>query len=228
MKVIKIGLLDRHELFRSSLESLINSFHGMEVGASMSCFDSLLAQMTPGSIDLLIVDVDQLQDDNCTQLKELIHHFPEIKVMVLTSVVSKEQVLKLIECGICGYFSKDVSPEKLESSIRDVLNNQNQFDVKLGPSVREKLMQREVFKHNPYVPMQTEFSARELQILELVCKEKTNSEISEFLNLSVRTIESHRRRMIEKTNSRNMIGVVIYAISQNIPFDLQTDQFQRV
>jgi len=215
----RIGLMDKHELFRASLKHLINNFDDCSVEMESSSLIELENKMYPGSISILIIDIIKMSDTEWEVLKRIKHHFPDIRLVVLTNLISKEIVLRLIEAGISGCYSKEISALDLENAIYAVVNSQDTFDVKFGPVVREKLVCDDVFKVNMKNKFNVEFSDREREVLRLVCQEMTNVEISQRLDLSVRTVESHRRRMIEKTDSRTIIGVLVYAVKENISLD---------
>ncbi len=114
-----------------------------------------------------------------------------------------------------------MSLKELNSHLFEVLNADSCLKIPLGRIVKELLLEQEYFvpkKDNSY----DFFSERELKILYQVCLECTNQEIADKLQLSIRTVESHRRRMIERTQSKTMLGVVLFAMTNNL--ELQAPQ----
>ena len=222
--MINIGILDRHDLFRESLASLLKSNEDVHVLFSNSEPSVTEVNLSKDRVDLLIIDPCDLGDGCIDFIRSKIHVYPCLKVMVLTEQIQKEKVIELIETGISGIYSKRTTSDCFNMAINEITSSQNQFDVKLGPKIREMIVNAKSYQNRLTVPLDIKFSEREIQILELICREMTNQEISEILKLSVRTVESHRRRMIEKTNCKNMIGVVMYALENNLTSGYQMSE----
>ena len=207
--MIKLGIVDQNELFRESLHYSIESKTEMQVELSISSLEDCKEQLRPGMVNLLILEVGILKQEEELHLKEIIHHFPEVKFLVLSDQLSKNVVLELVKLGISNFFPKSISLTELSEGIEKALTNKNRlelfFDQRLENDFNEKKKLELSSEKNDF------FSKREIQILEMVCEEWTNSEIALELDLSVRTIETHRRRMIDKTNSKTMIGVILFA-----------------
>ena len=109
--------------------------------------------------------------------------------------------------------NKEVYLKKL---IINLSSNGKPVAIIMGPVVKDKLVNKEIFGDNFEKPEKTKFSRRELEVLELVCKERTNTEIARLLGVSIRTVETHRRKMVEKTGSKSMIGVIVAAVQLNM------------
>jgi DNA-binding NarL/FixJ family response regulator len=213
--MIKVGLVDRQELFRESLQLLIDSKNGMQVVISKASIKDFQLKLTPGAIDLLLVDIELMTVEELKLFKEVIHHFPEIKIMVLTNQTEKSLILDLIRLRIVGYYSKEIDSLSLENLIRSAISQDSKINVDLCEIVKRKLGEKELVDFSEY-ENEVLFTPRECQILKLICLEKSNQEISEILELSVRTIETHRRRMITRTNSKGIIGVIMYAMANSV------------
>jgi DNA-binding NarL/FixJ family response regulator len=171
------------------------------------------------AIHLVIFDPTNVSDEFFAKVQQ---RFNSSRIMILTYNSDRENVMKYMELGISGFFSKEDCPSQLENSIQDISNNYAFEEVRLGSVVRESLMSDVGFRKKKKI----QFSKREIQILRLVCNEKTNLEISEILGLSIRTIESHRRRMIDKTDCRSIIGVILNALelkSLNLNVDIPSE-----
>ena len=215
--MIRVGLIDKHELFRESLEMLIESRVGLEVSISKAKFKNFQKELSPGKIDVLLLDIESVEETEKVALKKVIHQFPEIRVVILTDSVSKNLVMECTEFRVAAFYSKSIGVNELDKAIRDVMNSKNQFRLIIGNDVKERLADEET----PQNRENCLFSDREKQILYMVCLEKTNQDIAEMLDISVRTVETHRRRMIERTGSRTMIGVIMCAMSSDIQLPIK-------
>jgi DNA-binding NarL/FixJ family response regulator len=159
-------------------------------------------------IHLVIIDPASVKYDGFQKAQDFFNYS---RIMVLTDLIEQDHIVKYMKLGISGVFSKDDCPQQLENAIQDITNNYGFDEVRLGSVIRESLI-NDIKASNK---KKVSYSEREIQVLKLVCLEKTNAEISAILKLSVRTIESHRRRMIEKADCRSMIGVILNAIELN-------------
>ena len=147
-------------------------------------------------------------DMDPADFEKLQQNFESSKFMILTNYVTRDIVTNFMHQGVSGFFSKDDCPTQLESAIYEIVDSYNLSEVVLGKFVRQVLFD------NPktIAAKNVKFTSREIEVLNLVCLEKTNSEISEILGLSIRTIETHRRRMIDKADCRTIIGVIMNAL----------------
>jgi DNA-binding NarL/FixJ family response regulator len=131
----------------------------------------------------------------------LIQCFSERATMILSNDFNKANVLRCFELGISAFFSRDISPDDLESILNDLISDSDYSNIRLEPKIKDQLTRAE--------PIQIELSEAEEAVLKLVCDQKSSAEISKELGISIRTVESRKRKMIKKTASKNMIGVIM-------------------
>jgi DNA-binding NarL/FixJ family response regulator len=119
-----------------------------------------------------------------------------------------------MEIGANGYFTKNSSPDMLDQAIHNVLEKDYYFDISLSTVIREALLwkkKRVTFSDTPNVHL----TPREIEIIQLASQEKCSKEIADLLNISTRTVEKHRKHIMDKTMSKNFIGVVLFALKRN-------------
>lgn len=145
------------------------------------------------------------------KLKEL---YPEIKIVILTMQDDESLIIHLIEKGINGYLLKNVEPEELEKALLTLMRKDYYFNQKLSEIVMKGLFTKG--RKPSGIFYESLFTERELEVLRLICEEYTNAEIADKLNVSRRTIESHRNNLIEKSGVKNAAGLVVYAIRNGI------------
>jgi DNA-binding NarL/FixJ family response regulator len=206
--MVRIVLIDSRKLFRVSLKSLISSFTNCEVLLDVSSLKEVPKNYDCKQIHLVIIDPASVKFEGFLRAQIFFNYS---RILVLTDLIEQDNIMNYMKLGISGVFSKNDCPSQLEKAIQDISNDYSFEEVRLGSVIRESLINDIKSKNKKKVA----FSDREIQVLKLVCLEKTNAEISAILKLSVRTIESHRRRMIEKTDCRNIIGVILNAIELN-------------
>ncbi len=200
----KVILIDDDELFRAGLTRLIDSFENFEVRLSINSTE--FTQMVEEKKDSLSYNLILFcPPPNTTQgfgmCEVCVRFFSPSPVMVISNIYSKNTVMKAIESGISAYFTKGISPFELESIMNELTVNENFPDIKMELKVRRVLSTEEL--------MNISFTEAEEEVLRLVCQQKSSSEISSDLGISVRTVESRKRNMMMKTHSKNMIGVVM-------------------
>lgn len=203
--MVRIVLLDSRKLFRVSLKSFISNLSNCEVLMDISSLREMPKDFDLKKIHVVIIDPASIKSGGFQKAKK---HFKYSRIIILTDLIERDHVMNYMKLGISGIFSKNDCPSQLEQGIQDISNNYDFDDVRLGSLIRESLLRKGKHLNQKKVS----FSDREIQVLNLVCLEKTNAEISDILGLSVRTIESHRRRMIEKTDCKGIIGVILNAI----------------
>ena len=214
--MIRIGIIDKNELFRESIHQLVDFKTSLEVEFSSGSIASCINTLKPGEVDLILIDNQNFSELEKINLKDLIHHFPEIKFVLFSSQISENDIYHFSAKGIRSFLSKESSIVELNSLVVRTIKSSNSFEILMNKSLQISLDQgKNSFLDNREVNLQV-FSQRELEVLDLICQEKTNVEIADKLKLSVRTIETHRRRMLEKSGSKSMIGLVLYAVKNRI------------
>lgn len=208
--MVKIALIDDHQLFRKSMVMLLSTFREMEVVFDGDDGNEFLHYAQNHPVDVLLLDIQMPKMhgfDICKKLREIPLSLP---VLVISQLTSKEAIHQMMACGANGFFTKNASPEMLQQAIMNVLNDGYYFDETIGNVIREAMFWQN--DSTPFTDFGITFTNRELEIIRLVCKEFNSKQIAETLHISVRTVEKHRMHMMEKTQSKNFIGVVLYAI----------------
>lgn len=215
--MIRIALVDDHQLFRKSLGLLIATFHEVEVVYDTDDGRQLLEELAKGiSIDVVLLDIQMPIMDGfelCTRLKEL---NPDVKILIVSQLATKEAVHKIMDCGANGFFTKNSPPELLEEAIKAVVLKDYYFDMELVAVVREAILWEKKLNSSFNSTQKINLTSREIEIVLMACKEMSSIEIGDKLFISPRTVEKHRKRIMEKTDSKNFIGVILFALKSNV------------
>jgi DNA-binding NarL/FixJ family response regulator len=213
--MIKIALVDDHKLFRKSLSLLMNSFNGISVVFDSADGYNFLQYIEETDIDVLLLDIEMpiLNGFEVCLKAKLID--PKLKIIILSQLTSKEAVHKVMEIGANGYFTKNSSPEMLEEAINNVMDKDYYFDISLSSVIREALLWNKK-RTSTIETDKVSLTSREIEIVQLATREKCSKEIADSLNISTRTVEKHRKHIMEKTQSKNFIGVILYALKHNL------------
>lgn len=210
--MIKIALVDDHQLFRKSLSMLLSTFEGIDVVYDSDDGLSFIKFAEKQDIDILLLDLQMPLLNGfevCKRLKEI---NTNIKILIVSQLTSKEAIHQIMECGANGFFTKNSPPELLEEAIRNIMEKDYYFDIELAAVIREAILWEKKIDSDSDLTVKVMLSPREVEIVKMVSTEMCSKEIAEKLFISTRTVEQHRKRLMEKTNSRNFIGVILYAL----------------
>lgn len=210
--MIKIALVDDHQLFRKSLSMLLSTFEGIDIVYDSDDGLSFIKFAEKQDIDVLLLDLQMPLLNGFEVCKRLKETNTNIKILIVSQLTSKEAIHQIMECGANGFFTKNSPPELLEEAIRNVMDKDYYFDIELAAVIREAILWEKKIDSVPDLTLKDILSPREVEIVKMVSTEMCSKEIAEKLFISTRTVEQHRKRIMEKTNSRNFIGVILYAL----------------
>lgn len=216
MKIIKIALVDDEKLFRKGMQMILEDYKDVAVALEASNGLELMEGMKDlaGTLDLILLDLQMPEMDGIETTKRLKEKYPESKIVILTTHYSKAFILNMIELGASAYLAKDAEPENVIETIREVASKGFYYDSHVMEVIRENMVAGYPNKSVAFGPVK--LTNRELEILQLICQEKTTNEMADQLFLSPRTIEGHRNNLLEKTGVKNTAGLVIYAVKNKI------------
>lgn len=208
-KPIRIAIAEDHDLFRQGLVSLLDHEEEIQVVLDVGNGQELIDQLRKQRVNVVIMDLEMPVLNGQSALKIIRSKLPAPKVIILSMHYSDEFISETIRLGASGFLPKNCSIDKMVDAIYAVHEQGYYFDDKVSKELLFKLVRNDDFKPT----FQTEnISEREREILDLICAEKTNLEIADMLNISNRTVEVHRKNLLKKTNAKNVVGLVIYAI----------------
>ncbi|WP_281232169.1 response regulator transcription factor [Flavobacterium gelatinilyticum] len=213
--VIKIALVDDEVLFRKGIAFLLQREDNIDVIFEASNGEELISKLhnNEEKPDIIIMDLKMPVLNGVEATKIIRKSFPDIKIIALTSYDSKSFIANMIQVGAVAYLIKNTTPKDLITTINEVNKKGFYYNENVLKTIQETIVSSKNSKGN----LETSFlSPREVEILQLICQQKTTSEIAEHLFLSPRTIEGHRNNLLLKTESRNIAGLVVYAIQNEI------------
>lgn len=213
---IKIILVDDEVLFRKGIAFILQREPNFEIIFEASNGQELISYLEKNNEQPEIIMMDlKMPLLNGVETTKLIHeNFPNIKVIALTSYNTPTFVSNMIKVGACSYIVKNASPEEVvltinEVSVKGFYYNDYVMKVIHNDLISGKQSTKAALDHEGLTP-------REIEILQLICKQYTSSEIADILSISSRTVDGHRNNLLEKTNTKNIAGLVVYAIQNEI------------
>lgn len=203
--MITVDITDDHKMVINGLRDMLGSIPGMQVGQTYEEGTALLQGLQKIQPDVLLLDI-QLPDVRGDELAKLItRSYPLVKIIALTGFNMAEYARLMLDAGASGYLLKNTDEHKLRVAIETV----HQGGKYIEPAIHDKLNEeRYGSTEKAELTVRPNLTRREKDILELILKERTSTEMAEALKLSLRTVENHRVSLMQKLDARNMAGIV--------------------
>lgn len=214
---INIAFVDDEELFLEGLSILFTQ----EESVSVVCLDTdgerflnTLSGLPENRIpEIALIDLKMEPLNGFDLIERLKKLNSSIKIIVLSSYYKMNIFGHMIKLGVSAFIPKNSNKEELMQAIHAVSNTGIYLTAKDHRMLMSYLNSQQ---KTPSFTSSEKLSKREIEVLKLICKEQTNQEIAEQLFISVRTVESHRQNILDKTGAKNTVGIVLYAILNNI------------
>jgi DNA-binding NarL/FixJ family response regulator len=216
--VIKIIIVDDHRLIRKGLRALLENVPSIEIVGEAGSGVELVDLLTKVPVDVVIMDIKMPHMDGFDATRHIVENFQSVKILALSMFESEDYINRMLELGAQGYILKNISREELVHAIENIARGNHYISAEISINLLRKNAGGEggpLAKTFPDTEI-VELSKRELEVLKLITDGMTNAEIAEKLFTSKRTIDSHRQRIIEKTQAKNTAALVKYAISKGI------------
>ncbi len=213
MNKIRVLIADDHKIFRDGLRSILEKEKDIRVIDDAASGNEVIEKVVKGSIDVLLLDID-IGKPNGIELTEIIKRdHPEVKILILSMMGLHDFILQALEKGATGYILKNTGKDEVLTAIRSVAKGDSYFSREVSTILIEHLNKPRPSKKTILnIPL----SAREIEVIKLIALEYSNPEIAEKLFISIRTVDTHRRNLLEKLGVKNTAGLVKYAIKKGL------------
>lgn len=214
MKKIRIAIADDYKIYRDGLKVGLAEDKNLQVVLEADNGEELLNGLEKANPDVILMDLKMPILDGMEATKEVRKRFESMKVLVVTMYDDDKFIIHLMEMGANGYLLKNAESEEIRKSIYAVHENGYYFNDVVNKALLKKLVLKRNFK--PSFNQDIDFTERELEVLKLICEEKTAAEIGKEIFLSPRSVEGIRQKLIEKVGVRNTAGLVMFALKNGI------------
>jgi two-component system, NarL family, nitrate/nitrite response regulator NarL len=209
-EAIRLALVDDHQIVIDGIRSILRGQKEFELVAYTTNPKEIRNILTQHKIDILLTDVMMPEMNGYDLAKEVRLEFPGVKILALSMSNEAELIQNMIhEAGISGYVLKNIGRQELSQAILTIAEGNHYFDE----AVLEELEKNKVVKKET---TDTTLSAREIEIIKLIENELSNKEIADDLNISERTVETHRKNIFKKTKTSSVIGLIKYAYEHKL------------
>jgi len=204
-------LADDHKLFRKGLRMLVNSLDNFEVTGEASNGHELLDILSQGTADIVMLDIAMPGMDGVEAAKQALLKHPNLKIITISMHGDKEHYFQMVDAGVKGFLLKNSEFAEVKMALDTVMEGGTYFSRELLMNLVNSMKgeREELASDSP-------LSEREQKVLLLICKGKSTQDIAITLNLSKRTVDSHRAKILSKTGCRNTASLVAYAIKEKL------------
>ena len=210
---IKVLLVDDHKIMRHGIRSLLEKETGMEVMEETNNGRTAIELARTLSPDVIIMDIAMHDLNGIEATRQITTELPEVKVIMLSMHSDRQMVADALQAGASGYLLKDCEFDELVRAIETVVSNRTYLSPEIADILVENFVRKSPSEESSASSVLT---SREREVLQLLAEGKTTREIANTLCLSTKTVETHRRQMMEKLNIYNVAHLVKYAISQGL------------
>jgi DNA-binding NarL/FixJ family response regulator len=210
---MKVAIIDDHKMFRQGVEAMLEDHDGVSLSWGAKNSEEAMAKLNMEVPDVILMDITLGDESGITLTKTILQSHPDIKILALSMHKEDNYIVNLLEVGAKGYLLKDAGSDEMVMAIKKVYKG----DTYYSSHVTNVLMKHLTQGTKPSeTGDQVKLTKRELEILKLIAEEYSNPEIAEQLFISIRTVDTHRRNLLDKLQAKNTAGLVKYAMKHGL------------
>lgn len=215
---VSILLVDDHPMIRHGIKALLNDVENLNVNGEASNGQEAIEQFKSGNYDLIIMDIKMPVMDGIEATKELKKIDNAVNILALSMYDEHRFITRMLQAGAKGYILKNTGKEELVSAIAKIIAGENYFSPEVSNIMMSRFMndKTESPRGSSTANLNVTLTKRETEIIRMIANEMTNSEIAAELNISPRTVDTHRRNLLQKLDVKNTAGLVRYALQNDI------------
>ena len=209
----RVLIADDHAIVREGLKRILEGQEGIEIAGEATNGHEVLERVRAGGFDLLMLDLSMPGKSGIELIRQVKDESPKLRVLVLTMHEEDQYAVRAIRAGASGYLTKESAPGQLVSAIRRLADGR----LYISPNVAEQLA-LDVQPRGDEAPHK-HLSDREFEVFQLLVAGRSVSDIAALLHLSVKTVSTHKTRILQKMNASSVADLVRYAIRYKIAGD---------
>jgi DNA-binding NarL/FixJ family response regulator len=208
-KPIRVLLADDHKLVRAGFRAMLNSLGGVEVVGETGDGREALELIRTHRPDVALLDITMPSLTGIEVATRVANEFENVRIIILSMHTTEDYIARAVRAGVSGYLLKNADPVELELALRAAMNR----EMYLSPSVSKQLVEDYTRRLGP---ANEPLTTRQREILQLIAEGKSTKDIAVTLDLSIKTIETHRKELMERLGIHDVPGLVQYAIRTGI------------
>lgn len=211
--MINVMIADDHKVFRDGIVSILEEVKDIQITLQAGDGEEVIALLEKEQPNVILMDITMGETSGIGITKTVKEKYPNIKVLILSMHSESEYIVKALEAGANGYLLKDAGSSEMINAIRTVQGGATYYSQQVSTILVQHITQGTQPKSSKSgIPL----TNREIEILKLISEEFSNPEIAEKLFISIRTVDTHRRNLLEKLGVKNTAGLVRYALKHGI------------
>lgn len=211
---MNLMIVDDHKIFRDGLKLLLSHFPFVDKIWEAADGQEFLGKLEKVKPDIVMMDINMPVMGGIEATIEALDRYPDLRIIVLTTFHDEDYVEQMMLAGVEGYMLKRSTPEEFEKALVKVHNGGNYFSDEIIQVVMTNLNRMRTEKDRKSgLPLLT---AREKEVLELICEGYNNDQIAELLHLSPKTVEKYKSSLFQKTDNNNTVNLIIYAFRHKL------------
>lgn len=219
METIKIAVVDDHKLFRQGLTYILKKFDKYQIVFEAASGNELLEKASAQLPDIVLLDLHMKGMDGKEASQILLNQYPALKIIILSMSYSYEFILQLMKVGVHGYLPKDIDQALLNEAIEQVYTKGYYINDEVAQVMRQGLLDNGIKSSKKKTIIESinlELTNREMDVLSFICKGYNTAQIADALFISYRTVEGHRKNLLEKTGASNSVSLAVFAIRHRL------------
>ena len=214
MDIVKVAIADDHQIFRKGVILSLRPYPNIKFVQEAENGEELIKGLEASQPEVILMDLRMPIKDGIESTKYINKHFPDIKIIILTMYEDERFVGHLMDSGANGYLLKSTEPSEIRKAISDVMRTGFYLNNFVNKILIKKNYSKQKF--NPNLNSEIVVSDREKEVLTLVCMEYTAQEIAQKMEISPRTVEAIKDRLMERFGVKNSVGLVFYAMKNSL------------
>jgi len=212
---IKVFIVDDHEIFRNGLKMVLGKLKYVELVGEAANGKQFISMLKASKPDVALLDIEMPEINGIEAAKIALKVNPKLKIIALTMFGDDEYIQSMMDVGAKGFLMKNINKDTLDKAILTVNNGGNYYSEELFEFFTKQVTKdKDKDKEKP--KYEVEFTRREKEILQLLCEGLSNKEIGDALFISERTVLGHKTNLLAKTNTKNSLSLMVYAIRNNV------------
>ena len=209
----RLLIVDDHQMLLDGIRALLQDVPNFQIVAEAHNGNQALEELKKTPVDIVVTDIS-MPDMNGIELTQKIKsEYPEIKVLTLSMFSEKQTIREMVDAGVSGYILKNTGKEELVGALTKIAAGGIYFGDEVTNEMM-RMMSDNDREHEKKIAVTLTF--REKEILKLIAKEYSNVQIAAELFISERTVETHRKNIFRKTNTKSIVGLIKYAYEYNL------------
>jgi DNA-binding NarL/FixJ family response regulator len=212
---VTIGIVDDHKLFRQGIRQILNRFDDYHLLFEAASCQELLEVLSQQQPNVLLMDLQMPDMDGLEGCKRVLEQYPTIKIIVISMHTADSFVFHTLKMGARSYLPKDIDQQTLRAAIDEVMTKGYYFTDQVAKAMLRGFQTTPKGKPSFQAAI-VQLTQREKEVLSLICQGHTTNVMAEQLFISARTVEGHRKNLLEKTGTHNSVSLAVYAIKHNL------------